>query len=71
MNIETCVTLSSLLKQKNIFFSFSDPFYWRFFNPHRSTQTTKVIGLIFDSNSWSWQFGQWAMHMHFNNIIIL
>ena len=68
MDIETCVTLSYLLiKQKNYFFHFSEPFL-AFFSTLPSTQTIKVIGLIFLSDP---QLANWAMHMHFNTIPIL
>ena len=65
MDIETCVTLSYLLiKQKNYFFRFSEPFL-AFFSTLPSTQTIKVIGLTFFNDL---ALANWAMHMHFNPI---
>ena len=63
-----CHTLICL-KQKKVFFFFIflTPFL-AFFSTLPSTQTIKVIGLIFLSDP---QLANWAMHMHFNTIPIL
>ena len=59
-----CHTLIFVL---NFFLHFSDPFL-AFFSTLTSTQTIKVIGLIFLSEP---PLANWAMHMHFNTIPIL
>ena len=51
MNVEACVTFWYLFKTKIFFFLIFLPFF-----RHPSTQTIKVIGLIFFPVSWPWKF---------------
>ena len=62
MRVETCVT-RYLFETKKYFFIFFTPFY-AFFSTLPSTQTMRVIALIFFFELLAMK--NWAMNMHFN-----
>ena len=66
VHVETCVTLWYFFKTKKNFHFFT--LFRHFFQPYSSTQTIKVIGLIF---FYELALKNLAMYMHFNPIAIL
>ena len=68
MNVETCVTLWYLFKTKQKYILHFLELFLTFFLTLPSTQTIKVIDLIFFNEL---ALKNWAMNMHYTPLTIL
>lgn len=66
-----CHTMIFVQNKNKILYIFFFTLFSAFFSTLPSTQTIKVIILIFFPIGWPWKIGLWTLNMHFNPMTIL